>query len=224
MTAEGTWRHLGDPPAGATVAAATIDDGYLLLAARGPRSERHRLLVHAARPTARAMTWRPLATVAVLLVLVLALLRGSGQPVHTVLAVAAAALASLVVGALHDPAATLLATVPVSITHRRALRLTLVLLPVLTLWWALTRIAGPSSAQDGPGPLLALAAAGVAVAVWLPSQRGVLVGVGVPMVWYALDQLVPWNGVAADISGWWRTEPWSVTACAVLVLVAGRRR
>ena len=39
MTAEGTWRHLGEPAAGATVAEPTIDDGYLLLAAtdRGAR-------------------------------------------------------------------------------------------------------------------------------------------------------------------------------------------
>ena len=32
MTADGTWRHLGDPPAGAAVTAPTIDDGYLYLA------------------------------------------------------------------------------------------------------------------------------------------------------------------------------------------------
>jgi len=181
-------------------------------------------LVQAARPTSRAMPWRPLAAAAVLLVLVLALLRASGQPVDTFLTVAAAALAGLVVGALHDPAATLLATVPVPIAHRRALRLTLVCVPVLTLWWMLTLVAGPSSASHGPGPLMALAASGVAVAVWMPSQRGVLVGVSVPLAWYALDQLVPWTGVAADVSGWWRTDPWSVTACAVLLLVAGRRR
>jgi ABC-2 type transport system ATP-binding protein len=39
MTADGTWRHLGDPPAGAAVSAPTIDDGYLYLAMadRGPR-------------------------------------------------------------------------------------------------------------------------------------------------------------------------------------------
>ena len=39
MTAEGTWRHLGEPPSGAEPATPTIDDGYLLLAAtdRSPR-------------------------------------------------------------------------------------------------------------------------------------------------------------------------------------------
>ncbi|PVG84299.1 ABC transporter ATP-binding protein [Nocardioides gansuensis] len=30
MTADGTFRHIGDPPAGATHVAATLDDGYLL--------------------------------------------------------------------------------------------------------------------------------------------------------------------------------------------------
>lgn len=182
------------------------------------------VLRQAALPTSRALAWRPLALAGTLLVLVLTLLRGSGQSADTFLAVAAAALAGLVVGALHDPAAALLATVPVPVMHRRAFRLTLVTLPVLMLWWALTLIAGPSSAPHGAGPLLALAASGVAVAVWLPSQRAVLVGGSVPMAWYALDQLVPWTGLAADVSGWWRTEPWWVTTVAVLVLVAGRRR
>ena len=34
MTATGTFRHLGDPPAGAQVVDPTLDDGYLLLARR----------------------------------------------------------------------------------------------------------------------------------------------------------------------------------------------
>ena len=38
MTAEGTYRHLGHPPAGATESTPTIDDGYLYLAC----SDRHR--------------------------------------------------------------------------------------------------------------------------------------------------------------------------------------
>ncbi|WP_243056643.1 ABC transporter ATP-binding protein [Nocardioides sp. SR21] len=32
LTAEGIYRHLGDPPAGAAIVAPTLDDGYLLLA------------------------------------------------------------------------------------------------------------------------------------------------------------------------------------------------
>jgi ABC-2 type transport system ATP-binding protein len=34
LTATGTYRHLGDPPAGAEVVTPTLDDGYLLLARR----------------------------------------------------------------------------------------------------------------------------------------------------------------------------------------------
>ena len=34
LTSTGTFRHLGDPPAGAQVVDPTLDDGYLLLARR----------------------------------------------------------------------------------------------------------------------------------------------------------------------------------------------
>lgn len=182
------------------------------------------VLAQAVRPTSRAITWRPLAIVAALLVVVLTTVSGSAASVEALLAVAAAALAGLVVAALRDPAAGLLATVPVSAMARRSLRLALVGLPVLSLWWAMALIAGQPAAPHGPGPLVALAASGSAVAVWWPLQRGVLVGGSVPLAWYALDRLVPWSGVAADVAGWWRTEPWTVAAVAVLVLVAGRRR
>jgi ABC-2 type transport system ATP-binding protein len=37
VTATGTFRHLGEPPAGATVVAPTLDDGYLLLSRREHR-------------------------------------------------------------------------------------------------------------------------------------------------------------------------------------------
>jgi len=37
LTAAGTYRHLGDPPAGAQVVDPTLDDGYLLLARREHR-------------------------------------------------------------------------------------------------------------------------------------------------------------------------------------------
>jgi len=167
------------------------------------------------------MPWRPLLASAAVTLLVLSLARGSGQSVDAFLAIASAALASLVVGALHDPAAPLLAAVPVSAMQRRLLRLALVTLPVLALWWASILVSG---APSGPGSLLALAASGVAVTVWAPFDRAVLVCGSVPMAWYALDQYAPWTGVAADVAGWWRTESWSVTAVAVLVLIAGRRR
>jgi ABC-2 type transport system ATP-binding protein len=35
QTAEGTFRHLGEPPAGAQIVEPTVDDGYLLVARRG---------------------------------------------------------------------------------------------------------------------------------------------------------------------------------------------
>jgi ABC-2 type transport system ATP-binding protein len=38
QTADGTFRHLGDPPSGATVIAPTLDDGYLLIAREGRSS------------------------------------------------------------------------------------------------------------------------------------------------------------------------------------------
>ena len=33
MTAAGHYRHVGQPPTGASLAPATLDDGYLLVAA-----------------------------------------------------------------------------------------------------------------------------------------------------------------------------------------------
>jgi ABC-2 type transport system ATP-binding protein len=38
QTAEGRFRHLGEPPAGADVVVPTVDDGYLLVAREGARS------------------------------------------------------------------------------------------------------------------------------------------------------------------------------------------
>jgi hypothetical protein len=181
-------------------------------------------LTQAAVPTARTIRWTPLAGVAGLLLVVLVLARASERPGDVLLAVASAALASVVVGALHDPASTLLAALPVSSMQRRVLRLALVGLPTLTLWWVLTLVADSSPGTGGPGPFLALAASGVAVAVWAPPHVGVLLGALVPGLWFALDTSVPWTGAAAGIAGGWRTEPWIVVAAAILVLVAGRRR
>jgi hypothetical protein len=181
-------------------------------------------LAQAAGPTSRTLAWRPLAGVAGLLALVVAVGRATGQSVDALLGVAAAALAGLVVASLRDPAATLLAGVPVSVMQRRVIRLALVGLPVLALWAALTWVARPAADTHGVGPLVALAVSGVAAAVWWPSHSGVLVGGCIPLAWYALDRFVPWSGVADDVAGWWRTEPWAVAGVAVLVLVAGRRR
>lgn len=181
-------------------------------------------LQQAALPTARAIRWAPFLGVSGLLLVVLLLARSADGPVDVVLALASAALASVVVAALHDPAAALLAAVPVSAMQRRVLRLTLVLLPVLAVWWLSTAISDGSPGTASPVPLLALAAAGVAVAVWSPPHLGVLVGAFVPIAWYALDTTVPGSGVLSDVAGWWHTAPGAVLAVALLVLVAGRRR
>lgn len=181
-------------------------------------------LQQAALPTARAIRWAPLLGVSGLLLVVLLLARSADRPVDLVLALASAALAGVVVAALHDPAAALLAAVPVSAVQRRALRLTLVLPPVLGIWWFSTAISDSSPGTDSPLPLLALAATGVAVAVWSPPHLGVLVGTFVPVVWFALDTTVPGAGVLSDVSGWWHTAPWAVLAVALLALAAGRRR
>jgi hypothetical protein len=175
-------------------------------------------------PTARSIRWAPLAGVTGLVLAVLMLARTAQRPADVVLAVASAALACVVVAALHDPAAALLAAVPVSLARRRGLRLTLVLLPALAAWAFLARVSDTSPGRGSPGPLLALTAAGVVAAVWSPAHRGVLAGAFVPVLWFALDMTVPGAGVASDVAGWWHTAPWTVLVVALVVLVAGRRR
>jgi hypothetical protein len=181
-------------------------------------------LAQAALPTSRSIRWSPLAGVAGLLCAVLLVSRTAPRPADVLMAIAAAALASVVVASLHDPAADLLAAVPVSVMQRRLLRLVLVLVPTLLVWGALVVVAPPSLGTTSPGPLLALTAAGVAVGAWAPARRAVLVGASVPVLWFALKMLVPGNGLLVDVAGWWRTDPWPVLAVALGALVAGRQR
>lgn len=179
------------------------------------------VLVQAALHTARAVRWRPgLALTGVLLVAVV-LGRAADRPVDAVLVVAAAGLAATVVAGLQDPAADLLAAVPVSVMRRRVLRLALVGAPALATWWLLDSLSTTTS--SGPGPLLALTATGVAVAVWAPTRRAVLVGASTPVVLFALHRVLP-TGTASDVVGRWLTDPWWVLATATLLCVAGRRR
>jgi hypothetical protein len=181
------------------------------------------VLAQASLPTARAIRWAPGAAVAGLLVSVV-LLAGTGdRPVDIVLAVAATGLAATVVAGLQDPAAALLAAVPVSAMRRRVLRLVLLGAPALGVWWLLVGLS--TTADDpGPGPLLALTSCGVAVAVWAPARYAVVLGAAAPVVLFALRQVVPFEGTASDVVGWWRTDPWWVLAAATLLCVAGRRR
>ena len=179
------------------------------------------VLVQAALPTARAIRWAPAASLAAVLVTAGVLARSADRPADTVLAIAAAGLAATVVAGLHDPAAALLSAVPVPVMQRRALRLVLLGLPALAVWWLLDVLT--TTGVSGPGPLLALTACGVAVAVWTPPRRAVLLGASTPVVLFALHQ-VGLPGRVSDVVAWWLTDPWSVLAGAALLCVAGRRR
>jgi hypothetical protein len=181
------------------------------------------VLAQAVVPTARAVRWAPPALVAGLLLLVVGLAGTSARPADTVLAIAAAGLAATVVSGLHDPAATLLAAVPVSAMRRRLLRLGLLGAPALLLWWALATLA-PATTHAGPGPLMALASCGVAVAVWAPMTRAVLLGAATPVAVFAVGRVAPAGSTASDVLGWWLTDPWWVLAAASLLCVLGRRR
>lgn len=179
------------------------------------------VLVQATLPTARTVRWGPGAALAGLLVASAALTRYADRPADLVLMIAAAGLAATVVATLQDPADALLAAVPVSAMRRRLVRLAVVGTPALAVWWLLDSL---STAQlSGPGPLLALAATGVAVAVWAPSRRAVLLGAATPVALFALRQVTP-TGTASDVVAWWLTDPWWVLAAATLLCVAGRRR
>jgi hypothetical protein len=63
----------------------------------------------------------------------------------------------------------------------------------------------------------------VAVALWGPQSRAVVLGASTPVAVFALHQVVP-PGAAADVLAWWLTDPWWVLAGAGLACVAGRRR
>lgn len=174
-------------------------------------------------PTARAIRWLPLAGVGGLLLAAGLLTRSSARPADPVLAIAAASLAATVVAGMRDPAAALLAPMPVSLMRRRLVRLSLVGAAALGMWWCLTALT-LSPAGVEPGQLLALSATGVAVATWAPPSRAVSVGASVPVAWFVLDRVLPVSGVVADVLAWWRTDPWPIVAAAVLLCFVGRHR
>jgi hypothetical protein len=184
------------------------------------------LLAQAALPTARTIHWWPLALVVAPLAGLVLLARDGARPAEPVLLLVAAALASVVVTALRDEAASTLEAVPVPIVQRRALRLALVGVPVLVVWWALTSLV--STGRPATASLLALAACGVAVATrgtsWGSSRWWLLAGTAVPVLWFALDRLLAGRGSLGDALGWWRTDPWPLLAAAVVALALGSRR
>ena len=180
-------------------------------------------LVQAALPTARAIRWAPAAAVAGLLVAVAVLAGTADRPADMVLAIAATGLAATVVAGLQDPASALLAAVPVSAMRRRVLRLVLLGAPALAVWSLLVALS--TTADDpGPGPLLALTACGVAVAVWAPPRHAVVLAAATPVVLFTLRQALPLDGAVADAVALWWTNPWWVLGLALLICAAGRRR
>ena len=178
-------------------------------------------IAQAALPTARAIRWAPAAALSGVLVAAALLTRSSGRPADVVLAIAAVGLAATVVSGLHDPAGAVLAAVPVSAMQRRLLRLALVGAPVLAVWLLLDAMAPAQS--SGPSPLLAATACGVAVSMWAPQRRAVLLGASTPVALFALHRFLP-AGAVSDVAGWWLTDPWWVLLGATLVCIAGRRR
>jgi hypothetical protein len=180
------------------------------------------VLVQAALPTARAIRWVPAGSLAGLLVAAAVLAGSADRPADVLLAIAAAGLAATVVAGLHDPAAALLAAVPVSAMQRRVLRLALVGAPALAVWGLLDSLS--SAAPSGPGRLLALTATGVAVAVWAPPRHAVRLGASTPVVLVTLQQVVPSGTAVAEVVAWWLTDTWWVLAVATVLCIAGRRR
>jgi hypothetical protein len=178
-------------------------------------------LARAALPTARAIRWAPAAAVSGVLLAAAVLARATDGPANMLVATAAAGLAATVVSGLYDPAASLLAAVPVSVMQRRLLRLTLLGLPALAVWSVFDRLT--VAQVSGPGPLLALTACGVAVALWGPPRNAVLLGAATPVVLCALPRVVP-SAAFSDVVAWWLTDPWWVLLGATLLCIAGRRR
>lgn len=180
-------------------------------------------LRQAAYPTTRAMAWAPLLAVGALLLALGAALRLlDGRP-GPVLALGVAAMAAALVFSLRDPAAPLLAALPTTLVVRRCLRLALAGAVALPVWVLVALVLPGDGLALAPG--LALAAAGVAVATWLPLDRGISVAAAVPLLWASASELFGGvGGVVGDALAWWRTDPWWVVAAAVTLVVLGRDR
>lgn len=183
-------------------------------------------------PTLRATVWSPLLAGAGGLLLVGAGVRASGASPEAVVGLASAALASALVAGLHDPAANTLGPVPISVSRRRLHRLVLLTPVALAAWLALLtlgRLSTPDWAVGWPvGPVVALAAAGLAVATWAPVDRQVPAGVAVPLLWFAVDRVVvgtaPHDGQTGELLAAWQDRPWVVCGLAVVAIGLGWRR
>lgn len=177
-------------------------------------------------PTARAIPWSPLAGVAACLAATTAVTAHTGTWPAGALGIAAAALAASVVAALRDPAAALLAAVPVSAARRRTSRQALTLPAGLVVWLLWLGASGRWDPDVGwpVAQPVALTAAGSAVAVWAPDRFAVAAGVSAPLVWYVVARAAGPGGGPAGLLAAWQQHPWTVTAGAVVALLIGRNR
>jgi hypothetical protein len=152
-----------------------------------------------------------------------ALLHAQEAPSPTVLSLGAGAMAAAMVHALGDPAAALLAAVPVSRAARRLLRLASAALVAVPLWLLATYLLpGDGTAL---GPLVALVAVGLAVATWLPVDRPVTVAAGVPLLWVVLGEVLgDADGPVGHVALAWSDQPLAVAAVGAVLFVLGRHR
>ena len=180
-----------------------------------------------AAPTVRATPLTPLVAATAVFLVVGALVELSGEPAGRLLALAAAGAAAALVAGLHDPAAALLEAVPTSASSRRAHRLALLVPLAAVLWLGLlgaAHLADDWTSGWPLGPVSALAAVGIAVAVWAPAGSQAAWGAAAPMAWFALAHVVTPSGSAEGALALWQTHPWTVTAAAVAAITLGARR
>jgi hypothetical protein len=179
----------------------------------------------AALPTARSMAWTPVAVTATGLVAVAMLARATERGTPLALSLTAGALAALAVLALRDPAAALLAAVPLSAWRRRALRLAWIAAVVLPLWMVVTALLPAVGLGTALPALLALSASALAVAVWIPDGGDPGRAAALPLLWVAAGSTVGGvGGPVGDASLLWREHPWPLLAVAVVLLAAGSSR
>ena len=227
MTAEGRYRHVGVPPAGVRARRSHArgrlplrDEGGLMTVARPrgrPRSRRHApsagrrslgVSGAGARRAAAGQDRRP---------------SGRRRPGRGVRGARRASWWA----PCTTPRPPCSPPCPCRSMQRRLLRLTLVLLPALAVWWVPDRVVGqPPRAPAPPGRC---SPSPPPASRWRCGPRRTSAcpwwARSCPWLWFALDMTVPGTGVVSDVAGWWHTAPAAVVAVASWSLViAGRRR
>lgn len=181
------------------------------------------VLLRAAPPTARATAWTPLMVLGLALMLVAGLFRLRDSASEAVVHMGGAVIAAALVLALRDPADGLLAAVPVARLTRRLLRLALVTLVAVPVWFAVALLL--PGAGLGLAPLVALTACGVALATWLPIERDALQAAALPLAWATAGELLGGaGGAVGTVADLWVRHPWPVAGAAAVLVLLGRRR